>query len=263
MGQRVVGPLYLQRIATYLPTYNAYLRDEEYQHISIESGYKHLCPLWFWKEAWKRRILHDDVARLHMHPSDNMVLAGDFNCVLTPSDCTGSLNVSGALTRLVTGLDLMNVWDVNQGRMICTHYTAQGASRLDRIYLSRQLLKSKHGVELIAAAFTVHPAVILRVSLSAPCPTRGKDYWRINPTYLDDQHFLQTFIQHWERKNAQYYPSRVMWWCRFVKWRIRLLFSRVGVERCREREIMEHFYYSALYNVLQVERDSGVKTLKH
>ena len=83
----------------------------------------------------------------------------------------GSFNVIRALTRLVTGLDLMDVWDMNQGQMIYTHYTAQGVSRLDRIYLSRQLLKSKQGMESIAAAFTDDLAVMLRVSLSAPCTT--------------------------------------------------------------------------------------------
>jgi len=74
----------------------------------------------------------------------------------------------------------------------------------------------------------------------------------MNLTYLDDQHFLQTLRQHWEmwRKNAHHYPSRVMWWCRLVRRSISLLFSRAGVERCREREIMEHFYYSAMYDVL-------------
>jgi len=75
-----------------------------------------------------------------MHPSGNMVPAGDCNCVLTPSDSMGSLNVCRVVTRLVTILDLVDVWDVKQGRMIYTHYTAQGSSRLDRIYLSRQPL---------------------------------------------------------------------------------------------------------------------------
>jgi len=85
------------------------------------------------KKREREGFYRGDVARLLTHSSDNMVLAGEFNCVLTPSDCTGSLNVSRALTRLVTGLDLVDVWDVNQRRMIYTHYTAQGASRMDRI----------------------------------------------------------------------------------------------------------------------------------
>jgi exonuclease III len=144
------------------------------------------------KKREKEDFYNGDVARLLTHYSDNMVMAGDFNCVLTPSDCTGSFNVSRELTRLVTGLDLVDVWEMNQGRIIYTHHTAQGASRLDRIYLSRQLLKSKQGVETIAAAFTDHLAVMLRVSLSTPCTTQGKGYWRMNPTYLDDQHLIQT-----------------------------------------------------------------------
>jgi hypothetical protein len=75
--------------------------------------------------------------------------------------------------------------------------------------------------------------------------------------------FSKLSKKHWEvwRKNAHYYPSRVMWWCRLMKRKIRLFFSRAGVERCREREIMEHFYYSALYDVLQHKRDSGDKAL--
>jgi endonuclease/exonuclease/phosphatase family metal-dependent hydrolase len=150
------------------------------------------------KKREREDFYNGDVARLLTHYSDNMVLAGDFNCVLTPSDCTGSFNVSRALTRLVTGLDLVDVGEANQRRIIYTHHTAQGASRLDRIYLSRQLMKSKQGVETIAAAFTDYLAVMIRVSLSTPCTTRGKGYWRMNPTYLDEQHLIQTFRQHWE-----------------------------------------------------------------
>ena len=125
------------------------------------------------------------------------------------------------------------------------------------MYLSKQLLQTNQGAETIAAAFTDHPAVILRVSLSASCTTRGKVYWRMNPTCLDDQNLLQNFQQHWEmwRKMANHYPSRVMWWCRLVRRRIRLLFSRAGAERCREREVVENLYYGVMYDVLRDVRD--------
>jgi hypothetical protein len=185
------------------------------------------------KKREKEEFYTDVVERLFTHSSDNMVLAGDFNCVLIPSACTESLNISRALGRLVTGLDLVDVWDMNEARKISTHYTIKGASRLDRIYL---LLKSEERVEAIAAAFTDHLAVLLRLSLALPCKTRGKGYWRMKPSYLDDQNFVQNFKQHWEmwRRSAHLYPSRVMWWSRLVKCRIRLLFIRAGVERCRE-----------------------------
>jgi len=66
------------------------------------------------KRREREEFYNGDFARLLMHSNDNMFLAGDFNCVLTPSDCTGSFNVSRALTRLVTGLDLVDVWNVNR-----------------------------------------------------------------------------------------------------------------------------------------------------
>jgi len=100
------------------------------------------------------------VASILINSSDNMILAGDFNCVLTTSDCTCSLNVSRALAILVTGLDLVDGWDVTQGQTIYTHYRAQGASQIDSIYLSCQLLKTKQGQETVAAALTDHLATI-------------------------------------------------------------------------------------------------------
>jgi exonuclease III len=39
---------------------------------------------------------NNDVARLLIHPNPNMILAGDFNCVLANSDCAGSPNTSRA-----------------------------------------------------------------------------------------------------------------------------------------------------------------------
>jgi hypothetical protein len=119
----------------------------------------------------------------------------------------------------------------------------EGASRLFIIYLTQPLLNSKQGVEATAAAFTNHLAVLLRVSLAGLCTTRGKAYWRMNPSYLDDQNFVPNFKYGWEmwRRSAHLYPSRVMWWSRLVKRRIRLLFSRAGVERCRERQAIENF----------------------
>ena len=63
------------------------------------------------------------------------------------------------------------------------------------------------------------------------------------------------------RKNSHHYGCRVMWRCRLVKGRISLLFSGAGVERCRKREIMEHFYNRAMHELLQNEGDIGDETL--
>ena len=46
------------------------------------------------KKHEREEFYNGNVARLLMHSGVNMVLAGDFNCVLTPSDRTGSFNIS-------------------------------------------------------------------------------------------------------------------------------------------------------------------------
>ena len=50
---------------------------------------------------------------------------------------------------------------------------------------------------------------------------------KLNSGWIWPTWMTNTVKQHWEmwRKNAHYYPSRVMWWCRLMKQRIRLLFS--------------------------------------
>jgi exonuclease III len=85
-----------------------------------------------------------------------LILAGDFNCVLERADATGQGNRSRALDQLVRGFHLTDVWDHNAVNKGFTHYTATGASLLDRIYVSRNILAHKQGVETLAAAFTDH-----------------------------------------------------------------------------------------------------------
>jgi endonuclease/exonuclease/phosphatase family metal-dependent hydrolase len=91
-----------------------------------------------------------------------MILGGDFNCVLSQTDCTGKGNYSRALQQLVRGYDLVDVWEAKPTRDMYTHYTRQGATRIDRLYITRNICESKLGVETMATAMTDHLAVVLR-----------------------------------------------------------------------------------------------------
>jgi len=52
-------------------------------------------------------------------------------------------------------------------RTIYTHLISTGASRIDRIYVTRNQRTKKRGAEMLAAAFTDHFAVSLHMSLDA------------------------------------------------------------------------------------------------
>jgi exonuclease III len=93
---------------------------------------------------------------------NDMILAGDFNCVLSRCDTTGQGNHSRALEQIICGYKLTDVWDMQAAKHGHTHYTGKGATRLDRIYVSRDILENKLGAETLAEAFTDHLAVALR-----------------------------------------------------------------------------------------------------
>jgi hypothetical protein len=128
-----------------------------------------------------------------------------------------------------------------------------GASRLDRIYVTENLRKNTKGVETVAAAFTEHKAVLLHVTLDTQSSCRGRGYWKMNVSLLNESTFIQSIQEGWTRwqTRKKYYPNPVMWWERFVKKTIGETFQREGTERRRDREILENVYYKAIYQVLQ------------
>jgi endonuclease/exonuclease/phosphatase family metal-dependent hydrolase len=130
----------------------------------------------------------------------DLILARDFNCVLSQADTTGHKNYSRALETSVNGLGLTDACDANAKQRIYTHYTPTGASLLDRIYISRNLQPKKKGVETIVAAFTDHLAVVIRMAIENSIPTHGRGYWKMNASLLRptfDKFYKNTGTDGW------------------------------------------------------------------
>jgi len=142
-----------------------------------------------------------------------LIMAGDFNCVQSDSDCTEQRYSSRSLDKVTQGLRLVDVWDASLNAQAFTHYTLTGAARLDRIYVSDSIRKNKQGVETLAAAFTDHLAVILRVQLSIPFTHWGRGRWCMNTSYLVESHFQDKLKIEWTewKKHIPRYQSIVHW----------------------------------------------------
>ena len=111
------------------------------------------------KRTEREEFFNVDILGLLPLSPIQLIIAGDFNCVLSNKECTGQRSNSLALQRLINGLKLKDAWDPNKNPFGFTHYTATGATRIDRMYLSEDLIRHKQGTETIAAAFTDHLAV--------------------------------------------------------------------------------------------------------
>jgi hypothetical protein len=165
-----------------------------------------------------------------------MFLAGDFKCNIDKKkDSTGAINYSRALNNILQGLGLIDGWEITKTRGGYTHYTAKSASRIDRIYATTAVMKRKTGIETLAATFTDHNAVIIRIAIDTPLQTRGRGYWKMNTQLVQNRTFcekLQTELRHIKRKRKQQFTTK-------------------GAERRRDRMQMETFYYEAINSILQ------------
>jgi hypothetical protein len=81
----------------------------------------------------------------------------------------------------------------------------------------------KTGIETVAAAFTDHNAIILRIAIDTPLPTRGRGYWKMNTNLLQEKTFCEKREVEWEnwKTKKKHYPTSVMWWNRYTKRRIK------------------------------------------
>ena len=123
--------------------------------------------------------------------SRNVLMAGDFNCTLEQGDSAGALNHCRALTELLRGMELRDAWNRSAERQGYTHYSVNGASRLHRIYVTKDLSRRKQGPEMIVAAFTDHFGLSLHLKLNVSILRLGRGYWKLDGTLLEDSTITQ------------------------------------------------------------------------
>jgi endonuclease/exonuclease/phosphatase family metal-dependent hydrolase len=126
-----------------------------------------------------------------------MLLAGDFNSIINKLDSKGNVSLSKALERLVNGLGLHNIREVTKTTHGYTHYAPLSATRLDRIFATERLYSRKRGVKTVVTTFTDHFAVVLRLATDVLFQERGRSYWKLNISLLNEKSFCDTLKERW------------------------------------------------------------------
>jgi len=183
---------------------------------------------------------------LTLIPSDctELLLAGDFNCILNTSECTGNKCFSRSLGILVREMALYDGWEIMPGNNGYTHYAPKSASRIDRIYLSRTLLQRKTGIETRVVACKDHLAAVLQIGIARHLLIMGRGYWKMNAAILHTHAFTEEFTSCWSKwqLHKKYYPNITIWWCRYAKRMIRNYFIAESKTRIQEQRNLENFY---------------------
>jgi len=145
------------------------------------------------KRTERERFFNAELSVLFSEYTNPILMGGDLICILQPVDSTGSFTTSNALAEIVRGIRLTDVWDQDPCHPTYTHYSATGASRIDRIYFSRADKDRKTGIKIMPTAFTHHHAVVLRLSIPAPEKRRRRGRWKMEPDILQESTFKAKF----------------------------------------------------------------------
>jgi hypothetical protein len=132
----------------------------------------------------REHFFNTDLPELYHTDAQSLIIGGDFNCVLHPSDTTGQVNTSRALQE-TDGLHLVDAWVQNAQQPDITHYTPQGATRIDRIYMTQDLLVHKTGTEILPAANTDHEMMVLRLRMPLAETKRRRRRWMTDPPTIE------------------------------------------------------------------------------
>jgi exonuclease III len=134
------------------------------------------------KRKERENFYNTEVPQLLQTGQGEIIIGGDFNCVLDPADTSGHLHSSRALAETIRELHLTDTWKQDQTRPAYTHYSNTGASRIDRKYVSRNRESRITGIDFLRAAFTDHNAVVVHLALGEMGARRRPSRWKLDST---------------------------------------------------------------------------------
>jgi len=203
------------------------------------------------KRAKREQFYNVAVPQLIQTGHGDLIIGGDFNCVINPADTSGSFQNSRALTDMIRGLHLDDTWKQDRNKPVYTHYFTTGTSRLDRIYVARNVTPAITGIDIWPAAFTDHNAVMLRLMLGERRVGWCQMRWKMDPTMLRDEGLLSQLRQQWSgwKSKKPWFPNVNIWWDRYVKPRLQRYMLIWNAERRRDFNIMENHLCTCTYNI--------------
>lgn len=165
----------------------------------------------------ERNDLFTNLISVHLSKQEASysVIGGDFNCTLEEGDRNAmSSGICAGLKNLV---DLFRLKDVAKEKKKAeyTFFRGESASRLDRFYAPVQFVENVTSVSTVPVAFSDHSAVIMKVRTSqSEIVTRGRGYWKINPSILEVEDITSRFEEQYEilKTRAMYTADLSSWW---------------------------------------------------
>lgn len=175
--------------------------------------------------------------------SGEVVMGGDFNCVLSGKDKGGGSDeikldkTSGLLNRIKKDFGLTDVFrHLHPNEPGFTWHNAKGTrkSRIDMVFTTKHLSCSECKLE--PGFFSDHMILIAKINFDVTA-SKGPGVWKLNNKLLEDEGLRNTFRVKYEtwRTLKEMFESECEWW-EWVKSKIKKFFVKVGRKKLRKRK---------------------------
>lgn len=159
----------------------------------------------------------------HLDPTEDVLLAGDFNSVLDPlldrqsaSPLHPSYDCSLVIQELLEDFRLIDSWRYHHPGVTAFSFLSNfglSRSRIDLIALPLRLLPLSKASDIIPCPHSDHAAVIVSFDFPDQQP-RGSSSWKLNKSCLTDDVYInqiRTFWTYWRPLKPRFH-SLLSWW---------------------------------------------------
>ena len=202
----------------------------------------------------EREVFFDDELCYYLRGNtDNLVLGGDFNCIISSKDCSkhNTYLLSSSLKDLTQDLKLKDIYAFKNVVPTYTYIKDEYGARLYRNYIDK-LFNHIVNVDTIPVTFSDHiGCVVFEVNIN-PNMKVWKGIWKMNVSLLQDPEVVENFKTFWAevRKSKSSYLHFEDWW-ESAKLKIKSFFIKAGKENNRYRFGLLNYFERCLKIALE------------
>lgn len=217
------------------------------------------------------KILQD---RLKEFSDDNLIIAGDFNCPLSPLDKRGGKtvfkknNVRNEIQKLISLYDLTDVWRDSYPQQLGFTWRDKALkvqTRLDYFLVSKTFKSIINKCDIMFAPLSDHSAIFLGIQTDDYQKTRGPGFWKFNSSLLRDNKYVEPLRDQISQSKLKYdnIEDKSLKWD-LIKMEIRSFTIQYSKRKARAKRTEEKEILNAI-NTLQkeLEKQPQNNVLKH
>ena len=180
----------------------------------------------------------------NLDEKDNIILCGDFNCVLNVNvDKKGGIEkpkecITNKMNHVIDLLDLTDIWrykNPNEHRFTWRQRNPLIQCRLDYFLISHNLVDNVTRTEISPGIRTDHSAISLVISLHKD-PVKGHGHWKFNNSYLNDVDYVTEMEQKLKVWTSEptFEDVQVKW--EFIKYKVRLFTNDFAKKKSKRKK---------------------------